>query len=370
MHQKLLKTVSVLCCITLLGACSLPRGVGMTREIIGQGETDKADAPFEVVNVTRDNVEALDSWPATGWSGTYHWLPLNRGSNAPAISTGDMVNLQIWDNSENSLLTGAAQKVVTIQHVRVAPDGTIFVPYAGDILIRGLSPSSARRKIETALQPFIASAQVQLSYTAGQESSVDLVSGVEKPGSYPLPDRNSSILSLIAQGGGISNALKNPLVRLMRNGKTYDIRADKLFSDAAYNTIVRGGDKIVVQEDQRYFTAFGASGTEKLVHFEKEDITALEAMSMIGGLDNTRANPKGVLVLREYDAKDVRSDGSGPSRRDVAFVFDMTSGEGLFAARKFQINPEDTVIVTESSVVNMRTVFGLLNTLLVTGNRL
>lgn len=370
MHQIFLKTVLALSCVIALSACSLPRGIGMTNEIIGRDQSENADAPFEVVRVQRDNVKFLDSWPATGWTGTYNWLRTSRGSNAPVISTGDMVSLQIWDNSENSLLTGTTQKEVSINKVRVSPDGTIFVPYAGDILIRGMSPTSARRKIASALQPFIASAQVQLSYEPGQESSVDLVSGVAKPGTYPLPNRNSTILSAIAQGGGVSANLKNPLVRLMRGGKTYDIRADKLFSDASYNTVLRGGDKVVVQEDQRYFTAFGASGTENLIHFEQEKITALEAMSLIGGLDDTRANPKGVLVLREYSAKQVRTDGSGPSQRDVAFVFDVTSGEGLFAARKFQINPKDTVIVTESPVVSVRTVFGLLNTLLVTGNRL
>jgi polysaccharide export outer membrane protein len=342
----------------------------MTNEIIGNGQAENSDAPFEVVRVQRNNVESLDSWPATGWTETYNWPRASRGSDAAVIGTGDMVSLQIWDNSENSLLTGAAQKEVSINKVAVSPDGTIFVPYAGDVLIRGMSPTSARRKVETALQPFIASAQVQLAYEPGQGSSVDLVSGVAKPGPYPLLNRNSTILSAIAQGGGVTPGLKNPLVRLMRNGKTYDIRADKLFSDASYNTVLRGGDKVVVQEDQRYFTAFGASGTENLIHFEKEKITAIEAMSLIGGLDDTRANPKGVLVLREYSAKQLRSDDTGPSQRDVAFVFDVTSGEGLFAARKFQINPEDTVIVTESPVVSVRTVFGLLNTLLVTGNRL
>ncbi|WP_051693503.1 polysaccharide biosynthesis/export family protein [Thioclava dalianensis] len=359
-----------LACIVALSACTLPRGVGMTNEIIGHGQSNNKDAPFEIVRVKRDNVVALDAWPTTGWSGTYHWLPKTTGSNAPLIQTGDMITLKVWDNSENSLLTNADQKVVPISKVTVAPDGTIFVPYVGDIMVRGMRPNTARKKVEDALQPFIPSAQVQLDYEPGESSSVDLVSGVAKPGTYPLLDRNSTVLSIIARGGGISPTLNNPLVRLMRNGRTYDIRSKKLFSDARYDTTVSGGDKVVVQEDQRYFTAFGASGKENIVTFPKETLTALEAMSLVGGLDDTRANPKGVLVLREYTPDQLRQDGKGPNRADVAFVFDLTSGEGLFAARKFEINPQDTVIVTESPVVSVRTVFGLLNTLLITGNRL
>ncbi|MBZ4023554.1 hypothetical protein CKO11_13915 [Rhodobacter sp. TJ_12] len=341
----------------------------MTQEIIGANEEAAEEAGFQIVHVRRDNVLSLASWPATGWSGEYKWLSGGRGPASPLIRPGDKISLQIWDNSDNSLLTSETQKAVSLTELDVTPGGTVFVPYAEDVRISGLSPDAARRKIQEALQPFIPAVQVQLGYAAGRENSVDLVSGVSKPGTYSLPDRNSSVLSMIAQGGGISSSLDNPLVRLMRGGKTYEIRADTLFADASYNTLLRGGDKIVVQEDQRYFTAFGASGNESLVHFQKEEITALEAMSLIGGLNDQRANPKGVLVLRAYEPEQLRLDESGPNQQDVVFVFNLTNGEGLFAARKFRIHPKDTVIVTESPVMTVRTVFGLLNTLLVTNNR-
>lgn len=42
---------------------------------------------------------------------------------------------------------------------------------------------------------------MQLSVQSGQGNSVDIVTGVAQPGVYPLPDRNSTILSLLAQAG-------------------------------------------------------------------------------------------------------------------------------------------------------------------------
>jgi len=83
---------------------------------------------------------------------------------------------------------------------------------------------------------------------------------------------------------------------------------------------------------------------------------------MIGGLSEARANLKGVLVLREYPANALRSDGSGPEKQQVVFTFDLTSAEGLFAARKFNVHPQDTLLATESPVTAARTVLGLIGT--------
>ena len=214
------------------------------------------------------------------------------------------------------------------------------------------------------------SAQVQLTLEAGNNNSVDLVSGVVKPGSYPLPDRNFTILSLLAQGGGIDKDLRNPSVRLIRGGKTYEIRAKALLAHPADNVVLRGGDQVLVREDDRYFTALGATGTQSLIYFEKDEITGLETLAMIGGLENSRADPKGVLILRDYPAKALRQDGSGPAMQQVVFTFDLTSASGLFAARTFRVNPKDTVLVTEAPLVSTRNVLSVIGTVLSLGNTL
>lgn len=330
----------------------------MVNEILKEKE---AEAPsFQVVEVVRANVGMIAKWPATGWRGGYHWLSAGRGPAGKIIRTGDMIDLVIWDSQENSLLTSPDQKMVEMKGLIVSPSGEIFVPYVQNMYVSGMSADAARAKISDALQAVAPDAQVQVRHVSGQSNSADLVSGVAKPGSYPLDGRNVTILSLIAKGGGISSSLRNPLVRLIRGGKTYEIRADDLFANAGKNVVVRGNDKVLVEEDKRYFTALGATGREELVYFEKEQISALEAMSIIGGLSEGRANPKGVLVLRDYSARQLRKDGKGPAMQQVVFTFDLTSADGLFAARKFEINPRDTVLATESPVTAAQTIMGLL----------
>ncbi len=331
----------------------------MVSEVVN--EKDKQNPSFEVVEVTRAKAPEIAKWPKTGWSGSYRWLPAGRGPTAPIIRNGDRLGLIIWDSQENSLLTSPAEKSVNMADLVVSASGTIFVPYLGDVVVSGLTPDAAREQIQTGILSIAPGAQVQISHNSGQGNSADLVSGVAKPGTYPLVGRDVSILSLIAQGGGIATTLRNPLVRLIRAGQTYEIRADDLFANASKNVLVRGNDKVLVEEDKRFFTALGATGTERLVYFEKERTTALEAMSIVGGLSNSRANPKGVLVLRDYNEKQLRP--TGPTMQQVVFTFDLTSADGLFAARTFEVNPGDTVLATESPVTAVRTITGILGSL-------
>ena len=354
----LFRIVVVLSSLAALTACTLPRGAAIQSETTRNKEAE--DAAFSVVEVGRVNIDNLRKWPVTGWAGHYHWFADARGPKTNLIRTGDRIDLVIWDNQLNSLLTSAEQKSVEINGLTVTPSGTIFVPYLNEVPVRGQTPEAARDRIAEDLELVVPDAQVQLTVTPGPDNTVDAVGGFASPGNYPLPNRNYSLLSLISAAGGVSDTLENPLIRLIRGGKTYEIRADTLYERASANVVLRGGDKIIVQEDERYFVALGATGTETIVPFNRERITAIEALALLGGISDSRANPKGVLILREYSSKQVRLDGTGPDKNQVVFSIDLTSADALFAANKFQINPRDLVVATESPVNSIRTIFGLI----------
>ncbi len=130
---------------------------------------------------------------------------------------------------------------------------------------------------------------------------------------------------------------------------------------------LRGGDQISVVEDDRTFNVLGAAADESVIYFEKEEMTAMEAMSAMGGLNDARADPKGILILREYDGDDLAPGNAGPDMQQVVFTIDLTSADGLFAARQFLINPQDTLLATESPVASARTILGLFGTVVGAG---
>ncbi|MEP4249721.1 polysaccharide biosynthesis/export family protein [Tateyamaria sp.] len=364
--QKFLKLLATFVVLFTVSACSLPRGAAIENEVVRN--QDDENAAFSVVPVTAGSIAQVSQWPATGWAGHYHWFSGTSGPKSNVIRPGDLIDLVIWDNQPSSLLTSESEKSVQMNGLRVSPNGTIFVPYINEVAIGGRTPDRARALIEERLEIVVPDAQVQLSHTAGADNSVNAVRGFASPGTYPLPSRDFSILSLISQAGGISPDLANPLVRISRSGSNYEIRADTLLQRASANVVLRGGDQVSVEEDGRYFVALGATGSETIVPFDQEHITAIEALALLGGISDTRANPKGILILRDYSRKDLRSDGTGPVKTQVVFSIDLTSAEDIFAARKFQINPQDLVMATESPINSIRTVFGLIGSVVGVGN--
>lgn len=354
-----------LSCSTLLAisvvmsGCSLPRGAALHSEIVKN--VDAAEPQFAVYPVRKELLPRFDSWPFTGGVTRFSWINKHRGAIGRVILPGDAVDISVWDSDENSLLTSGEQKVAKLQTVRVSTNGSIFVPYVGSVQVGGMTEANAREIIQKALLVVSSSAQVQLITQVGKRHSVDVVSGVGRPGSIPLEERDMTVLSALSQAGGARDSFQNPQIRLLRGGSTYAISLDKLLKTPSLDTTLRSGDKIVVAEDESYFLALGASGREALITFPKEHVSALDAVTLMGGVNDARADPKGILVLREYAADSVRADGiNGPEDQRVVFTMDLTTADGLFSAREFQINPKDLVYATESPVNNARTIFGLI----------
>ncbi|MFY0312410.1 polysaccharide biosynthesis/export family protein [Leisingera sp. D0M16] len=341
--------------ILLPAACSrLPGGAPASEEILK--ESGEADANFALYQVNRALLPAVAAWPPTGKQENLSWLHAHQGAKTQIIQPGDLLSLSIWDSNDNSLLTAAEQKMVQLQDMKVAANGTIFMPYVGDVNVNGLTPDLARARLQEALEPVVPSAQVQLAMAEGRGNSVDLVSGVAQPGTYPMPDRNYTVMGLISAGGGISSALNNPQIRLVRGQAIYGTSVDNLLNNPSLDTLLRGGDRVFVEEDERYFLSFGATGEEDLHIFSKDEMSAMDAMSVAGGFQDGKADPKGLLILREYPASAVAPGVRGPRQQRVVFSLDLTSADGLFSARQFQINPGDLVMATESPVNDVLTI--------------
>lgn len=341
-----------------LTACDLPQGAAVSKTIL-KG-SDSPEATFEVHPVTRETLAQLSEWPQTGQSRVGGWISRSRGPSDQIIQPGDTIDLSIWDNEASSLLMQPNQKVVAMKGMTVSQSGTVFLPYLDEVYIAKMSPDRARETIQQKLITIIPSAQVQLALLSGRKSSVDLVSGVNKPGNSVMPDRDFTVLSLLALGGGVSEKMANPQIRLMRDGKLYGVSMDNLLESPNLDTTLRGGDKVYVEEDPRYFLALGAAGKEAQFAFPNDSVTALDAMSMIGGVNPARGNPKGILILRDFSPDQLRSDGSGPAKERVVFALDLTTADGLFSAGEFEVQDKDLVLVTESPVNGASTVIGLV----------
>ncbi len=344
-------------------ACSTPRSAGFEGEVLAaSGETTPEGDPiydFAVFEVTRDVLPTVTQWPRSG-ARAYPWIDARSQPASLLIAPGDLLEVSVWDAEENSLLTSLGQRVTRLPDIKVAADGRIFIPFVGDMRVAGMSPSTARVRIEEELTATAPSAQVQVNVVPGRGNTANLVSGVTRPGVIPLPDRNTSVLELIAEGGGVRPDLVNPQVRLFRGNTTYGTSVASLFENPALDTVLVGGDRVIVEPEDRSFLSLGAANRQDRHLFPKDRVTALDALAIIGGVSDNRANPQGILVLRQYPARLVRDGVSGPPQRRVVFALDLTTADGLFSAGQFQIADGDLVYVTESPLGAVRSIFNLV----------
>ena len=333
-----------------LSGCTLPRGAALQSEVL-KAESSEA-AGFAVYPVSRDLLPRIASWPATGGFEARKWPKHSRGAVDPIIAAGDQVVITVWESDENALLAPPSQKETVLQTMTVSGAGDIFMPYIGKIRIAGMSPGHARDTLQERLSALIPSVQVQLA---------SLIGGVRNAGSFPMQTRDLTVMQLISMGGGVPESIKNPQVRLVRANSYYAISLDRLYAEPDLDTTLRGGDKVFVEEDKRFFLALGAAGNENQIPFNNEQMTALDAVTLAGGLSDARADPKGVLILRQFAPEDVAPPGgNGPEDTRVIFTLDLTTADGLFSAGRFQIMPRDLVLATESPVSSTRTILGLL----------
>ncbi|WP_299026344.1 polysaccharide biosynthesis/export family protein [uncultured Sulfitobacter sp.] len=355
---KLGKYILWIAVCAALSACgSLPRGAAIQAEIVKGADQPEAD--FAVYPVSKAFLPSLTEWPSTG-ERHYGWLSHSHGSNAQIIRAGDTLNVTIWDSSENSLLMAPGQRSTNLTDLRVSSTGSIFVPYVGKVRVADRTPDGARSLLQRQLEDVAPGAQVQLSMAEGRTNSVDLIGGVRSPGNVKMPDQDFSVLAAISAAGGVNDALTNPQVKLVRGHKTYRTSLSRLFDNPKLDTRLRGGDRIIVEKDERYFLSLGAAGNENQFSFNRDKVSALDALATIGGVNDARANPKGVLILREYPASALRAGQRGPRQQRVVFTIDLTTSDGLFSARNFFINSGDLVLATESPVSSIGVVAGLI----------
>lgn len=343
---KWARPIALVSALAVLAACGLPQ-VGPNKRQIFAGSVQQEGDAF-VVTVNDRVTRATAVTPALGFSQAF----VNAGQvGSDTIQPGDTLGLTIWENVDQGLLTGTGQNAAALEEVQVDGAGFIFVPYAGRIKAAGNSPEAIRRIITEKLEQQTPDPQVQVRRLAGDGSTVTLLGAVGGQGVYAIERPTRTLASMLARAGGVAVAPEIAQVTVTRGTHQGKIWFQDLYTNPALDIALRGGDRILVEEDTRSFTALGATGGQARVAFESQDLSALEAIAQVGGLNAASADPTGVFVFRNEPADIAgqvlgRSDLVGAQR--LVYVLDLTQPNGMFHARDFVIRDGDTLYVTEA----------------------
>ena len=337
--------IAVVTACAVLASCGLPQ-VGPNKRQIYAGSVQREGDAF-VVAVNDRVTRATAVVPALGFSSAFK-NAATLGSDT--IRAGDVLGITIYENVDDSLL-GAEGAPATLEEVQVDGAGFIFIPYAGRIKAAGNSPEAIRRIITNKLADQTPDPQVEVRRAAGDGSTVSLVGAVGGQGVYPIERPTRSLATMLARSGGITISPEIAQVTVIRGKARGKIWFEDLYKHPELDIALRGGDKILVEQDTRSFTALGATGSQARVPFETQNLSAIEAIAQVGGLLASSADPTGVFVMRnepEAVAEQVlgRNDLEGAQR--LVYVLNLTEPNGMFMARDFVIRDGDTLYVTEA----------------------
>ncbi|MEM9575925.1 MAG: polysaccharide biosynthesis/export family protein [Pseudomonadota bacterium] len=357
-HVGWARPIAFLAAFAALSACGLPN-VGPNKKQIFSGSVLEGGDAY-VVEVNDRITRATAVVPALGFSDSFR----NAGQvGSDTIQPGDVLGLTIWENVDDGLLAGQAQNATVLETVQVDGSGFIFVPYAGRIKAAGNAPEAVRRLITEKLQDQTPDPQVEVRREAGDGATVSLIGSVGGQGVYPIERPTRTLSTMLARAGGVTIEPDIAQITVIRGNQKGRIWFADLYNHPEIDIALRGGDRILVEEDTRSFTALGATGQQARVGFEKQDLSALEAIAQVGGLVSSTSDPTGVFIFRnESDAiaNDVlgRSDLTGDQR--MVYLLDLTEPNGMFEARDFIIRDGDTVYVTEAPLTQWNKTVGAL----------
>jgi polysaccharide export outer membrane protein len=369
--MKAVAIIGLLAC--LMAGCSALPTAGPTARDVQHQEVRDNQTQFDLVDIDDNVVAALLAEP----SESFHARFKKYGRPPqPKIGIGDSIVVSIWEAASGGLFSAsptdhvsAGSRSVTIPEQVVGRDGGITVPFAGRVPVAGHLPVEVQRAIEGRLAEKAIEPQVIVTVTKSLSNSATVTGEVVHGARVPLSLKGDRLLDVIAEVGGARAPVYETFVRLSRDGVTASIPMEALVSDPTENIYVQPGDVLTLVRLPQSFTAFGATGANAQIPFTSEKMTLVEALAKAGGLQDLRADPDGVFLLRFEPPNVVNALGrpqlhTGPDRTTpVVYRLDLRDAKSYFLAQRFPIEDKDIVYIANADLNELQKFFTLLNTI-------
>ncbi|MDC8753784.1 polysaccharide export protein [Erythrobacter sp. sf7] len=320
--------------------------------------------PIEVIQVNGETAQALPVLsPPPAFAKVFEEVrPVGT-----VVDVGDAVEVTIWEAPPATLFGGSigdtrigtaigTARPTTLPELLVGPEGTITVPFAGAVRARGRTLSEIESDIVARLRGRANAPQVQVRLVRNNTATVTMVGEFAQSARIPLTPRGERLLDALAQVGGVKSPVNLTTIQVTRSGKNYRMPLS-LIIERNENNIMLATDDVVTALYQPYsFTVLGAAGRNDEIRFEAFGITLAQALGRIGGLQDGRANPRGVFLFRWRDRSDLTN-----LRDPAIYSFDLKDPAVYFLAQKFGIEDGDFIYVTNSPVAELQRFVGIVS---------
>lgn len=285
------------------------------------------------------------------------------------LGIGDQLEITIWEappatlfgsgiSSDAKSISGNS-KGTALPGETVDADGTISVPFAGQVKAAGRTTGQLQRDIAGRLKGIAHDPQVLVKLSQNMTSYVTVVGDVASSTRMPLSPRGERLLDALASAGGVKQSVDKVTLQVTRGDTVASLPLQTVIREPRQNVPLRAGDVVTALYQPYSFTALGATGKNQEIDFEAQGISLAQALARAGGLQDNRSDAEGVFIFRMEDAgalpwptDPVRTtiDGKVP----VVYRVNLRDPNAFFAAQNFMMENKDVLYVANAPIAELQ----------------
>nr|WP_298248847.1 polysaccharide export protein [uncultured Halomonas sp.] len=270
------------------------------------------------------------------------------------VGAGDILSIIIYDHPELTIPAGAERSASEAGNV-VRPDGTIFYPFLGRISVVGKTTDQIRVQLTRGLSVYLKDPQVDVFVAQFNAKKAYVTGAVGSPGALPITNVPMTIVDAINAAGGPSDDAYWHDLTLIRDGEEEQLSLFAILSegDQTQNRLLRDGDQLhLASADNQGIAMLGQVISPGNLRMSRERLSLTDALSRVGGINETRGDASGIFVLRPAPAE---SD-----KLATVYQLDVSDATAYMMASKFPLEASDVVYVTTAPVARWNRVISLL----------
>jgi polysaccharide biosynthesis/export protein len=363
-----LGVAAMLCACTSVSSWLASSGPARTKVASGASAIQASIQVYAVTDVVARR--AIDAGERDRFSEAF-------GDRAPTglvVGTGDVLAVSVWEappavlfgalTIETSGAIGTARQT-TFPDQMVAENGTISVPFCGSVPVAGRSPQQIGVDIAALLRGKANQPQVLVQVTHNASSNVTVVGEVAQSLRMPLTAKGERVLDALAAAGGTRNPVDKTTVQLTRGDEVLGMPLARVIRDPKQNVVLQPGDVVTALFQSSSFIALGATGRNDEINFEAQGISLAQALGRLGGVQDSRADARGVFIFRFEKPAALPDGGKGLPRTPeglvpVVYQADLNDPATFLVAQNFPVRDKDVIYVSNAGSADL---FKFLNVL-------
>lgn len=247
----------------------------------------------------------------------------------------------------------------------VDTSGSVFVPFAGKIQAAGRTTNEIEQDITRKLAGKAHLPQVNVRLNRNGTVAATVMGDVRAAIRMPLTPRGERLLDAIAAAGGTVTPTDKTLVQITRGPRVVSMPLATVIRDPANNVTLAMNDVITLVSQKYSFTVLGVASKPGEVPFEATGITLAQALGRVGGLQDQRADPRGMFLFRWENPTDVPNASPGVMHRKdgripVIYQIDMKNPGTYLLIQNFAVKDGDVIYVANSGISEFRNFFAII----------